>query len=201
MVETMAKRNSIIVSLILIAAVIAAVVYFQYIQNRTPMETPTPSSSQLASPSLSPSPSASVTMEYYCGISALNAQGATIAYMQTYVMNTSQGANLRIDVTFNSVVDEKVNVTLENLKIYAFNSSAIYSDWDVTSWNTSINQERVLNYSFSQNEVTLQPKGSNSVIVEVNVANDAPSGSYAVNINLDSGKLWLGIIVAPSAEG
>jgi hypothetical protein len=104
-------------------------------------------------------------------------------------------------------------IPIENIALTAYNSTIDYSNnWDTSSWNTSIVEQSVFNYSFSVNQLTLQPNMSNSTILTIKWANNAPTGRYALEINLSNlkflsaqnkydqsyaGSIWLGIIVTP----
>lgn len=132
------------------------------------------------------------------------------------VINASQGTTLKMNLTLTSITSLQIAIPLENLKLTAYNSTIDYTNnWDSTGWNTSIIQERVLNYSFGLSQLTLQPNMSNSTTITIKVAENAPSGRYTLDINLGKIKfltapgkydlsysqgIWLGMIVTPKVN-
>jgi len=131
------------------------------------------------------------------------------------VINASLGSTQHLNLTLTSMSSMQILIPAENLKLTAFNSTIDYSNnWDTSSWNTSVTQESVFNYSLSLSQLILQPNVSNSTIVTINLANNAPTGRYALEINLGDVKflsahgkhdqsygssVWLGMIVTPKA--
>jgi uncharacterized membrane protein len=90
-------------------------------------------------------------------------------------MNVTQGSALQVNVTLTSLTDQELTIPIENLTLSGFNN---------TSWDTSIPQNKVLNYTFSINQLVLQPRGSNSTVLTINIAEDAPLGQYAFTVEL-----------------
>ena len=128
----------------------------------------------------------------YIGFSPSNAPvGTPIPLLMSSIsslgkedMNVSQGSALQINVTLTSRADYELTVTLENLTLNGVNNSS-----DYTSWDTSIPQNKVLNYTFSINQLVLQPHGSKSTVLTVNIAEDAPLGQYALTVELGNAQV------------
>jgi hypothetical protein len=98
--------------------------------------------------------------------------------INTRDMNVSQGTTLLINVTLSSLSSQQIAM-LTVLRLCSYNETVDYGNWyNWQEWNTSIVQERVFNYSFSPNEPTLQPLMSNSTVLTINLAEDAPLGRY-----------------------
>jgi hypothetical protein len=132
------------------------------------------------------------------------------------VFNTTQGATEQIALTLTSTMySPQIEIPLENLKLIAYNSTINYNDWDSSGWNTSLVQVKVFNYSFSPSQLTLQPNTPNSAIITIKLATNAPTGRYALEINLGKLKflsprgkddlpyaqgVWLGMIVTPKSN-
>ena len=129
------------------------------------------------------------------------------------VINASQGTTQQVNLTLSSMSSAQIAIPIENLKLTAYNSTIDYGDnWDTSSWNTSIVQQSVFNYSFSVSQITLQPNMSNSTIITIKWAGNAPTGRYTLYINLGDLKflsahgkydqsygtsIWLGVILTP----
>jgi hypothetical protein len=72
-----------------------------------------------------------------------------------------------------------------NLNLTGYNSSRYDAlDWRNWVWNSSLVQETIFNYSLSQNPIVLQSGISNSTILTLNWARDAPTGRYTISIPL-----------------
>jgi hypothetical protein len=75
------------------------------------------------------------------------------------------------------------SVPFENLSLTYYDS--FYNDWNnITDWNPSVPQQSVFNYSISQSQLTLQPNMSNSTIITINWADNAPTRRYSISVNL-----------------
>ena len=154
---------------------------------------------------------------YEYTISPQNVQFSYV--LQGITLQTTPGAELQINFTFMSTAPQKIMIPIENLALTAYNNndnSADYSQsWDTRTWNTSLVQDRVFNYSFSLEEPSLQPDTSNSTVLTINVSNNAPLGRYALEVNLGSVRLvdangvtetsyeeriWLGLIVSQNSS-
>lgn len=95
--------------------------------------------------------------------------------------NISQGVLLQVNLTFTSITDQQIVIPLENLTVTYYNTLVNRHNFISTSDNYSIIQE-AFNYSFSLNPIPLQPLRSNSTLLTINVANDAPLGQYTLDI-------------------
>ncbi len=108
------------------------------------------------------------------------------------IVNTTQGATLNVNFTLTSMCSAKIAVPVE-LELLGYDSTIEGRDTLPTFgfgggfdfWNTSVVQERVFNYSFSFSKVNLEPWLSNSTIITINLADDAPVGRYLVFLYLD----------------
>jgi hypothetical protein len=176
------KRFVILLAVVAVfmVGVISALVYFGFVAQKTPSATP--------------------AVQYSTTISSLN----------TKDLNVSQGTNLQLNLTFTSISSEQLTIPIENLTLLGYDGSMPidYKSWNFSAnWNTSIPQERVFNYTFGLNQITLQPEMSNSTVLTIHVAEDAPIGKYTFDINLGtviseselpySGSIGLGLIVTP----
>jgi len=132
------------------------------------------------------------------------------------VFNSTQGATEQIALTLTSTMYSPIiEIPLENLKLIAYNGTIDYNNWDTNGWNTSLVQAKVFNYSFSPGQLTLQPNTPSSAIITIKLASNAPTGRYALEINLGKLKfisppgkydlsyaegVWLGMIVTPKSH-
>jgi hypothetical protein len=98
-------------------------------------------------------------------------------------LNVSQGTTQMLNYTLASMCSSQFSVSIENLTLTYYDS--FYNDWNnVTDWNPSVPQQSVFNYSLSQSQLTLQPNMSNSTIITINWADNAPTGRYIISVNL-----------------
>jgi hypothetical protein len=115
------------------------------------------------------------------------------------------GETQQINLTFTSHYSSQIAITIENLRLIAYNNTTDPKNWDTSNWNTSIVQEKVFTYLFSLSEITLQPNMSNSTIITLSLTNNSPMGRYALEIDLSnrydnlsySGSIPLGLVVSP----
>ena len=113
---------------------------------------------------LRPHPVGTPVVSYSYNISPLNTKG----------MNISQGTTLQANLTFTSKNNQQLSIPIENLKLSTYNEEV----------ETSIIQEKVFNYSFSLSHLTLKPSMSNSTILTISLAQDAPIGRYELALNI-----------------
>jgi hypothetical protein len=107
------------------------------------------------------------------------------------IVNTTQGATLKVNFTLTSMCSAKIAVPIE-LKLLGYDSTIEGYDTLPTFgfgggfdfWNTSLVQERVFNYSMSFAKLTLQPQMSNSTIITFSLADDASLGRYLIDLSL-----------------
>ncbi len=99
-------------------------------------------------------------------------------------INVSQGNAQQITLTFKSVTSSELEVPIENLTVVGYTSDLNYNfNGNSSGWSTSA-QDAVFTYSFSLSQLILQPYASNSTVLTINLADDAPSGSYSIEIML-----------------
>jgi hypothetical protein len=131
--------------------------------------------------------------------------------LNTKDMNVSQGTTLLINLNFTSRAYNQMTIPLENLGLVAYSDKIDYLHWDVSNWNSSIIQEKVFNYSFGTSQLDLQPAMSNSTVLTINLAQDAPLGRYELYLNIGSvkdelsglsysGSIPIAMIVTPKQE-
>jgi hypothetical protein len=104
--------------------------------------------------------------------------------------NVSQGATYQINYTLLSWgCPEQFTVTIENLTLTKYASFDSYPDgnfcWEnISAWKPSIAQDTIFNYSLSLSQLTLQPHMSNSTIITLKWADNAPTGHYLISVNI-----------------
>jgi hypothetical protein len=125
--------------------------------------------------------------------------------------NVSQGSTLQVNLTFSSIMTKQpIVIPIENLVVTYYNSTVNYHSWITYNDNFSLIQAEAFNYSFSVNPIILQPSMSNSTILTINLANDAPLGQYSTDIRSSeisdnyfhesyTTSFYLGIIITPKA--
>ncbi len=92
----------------------------------------------------------------------------------------SQGSTVRVNLTLSSSFDTEFPLPFRNITISSFNG---------TSWDSSVPREKIFNYTFSQNPLPLPPRGDNSCIITVNLANDVPIGEYRLFVRYGNASL------------
>jgi hypothetical protein len=105
-----------------------------------------------------------------------------------YYTNVTQGNNLKVNVTITSTGPEEF-VYIKNLQVWWYNHNVLLTTWDDPeddTGNPSIIQMSAFNYTSSPNSVSLQPFTSNSTIITLHIAKDAPTGQYSMYINLEA---------------
>ena len=104
--------------------------------------------------------------------------------------NISQGETCQINYTLLSWgCPEQFTVTIANLTLTKYASFDSYPDgnfyWEnISAWEPSIAQDTIFNYSLSLSQLTLQPHMSNSTIITLKWADNAPTGHYLISVNL-----------------
>jgi hypothetical protein len=94
-------------------------------------------------------------------------------------LTVSQGSALQLNVTLTSRTEQKLTIAPQNLTLNGVSNSSDYPSWD-----TSIPQSEVLSYAFDAEQLVLQPYESNSTVLTISIAEDAPLGQYALSIDL-----------------
>jgi len=95
-------------------------------------------------------------------------------------MNVTQGSTLQVNVTLTSLTDQELTIPFENLTLAGFNN---------TAWDNSIPQNKLFNYTFSTNQLVLQPHESKSTVVTLEIAEDAPLVKYLFYIELGNSQV------------
>jgi hypothetical protein len=100
--------------------------------------------------------------------------------LSTWRENITQGSTLKVNVTLISRADQELTIPIENLKLAGFNN---------TAWNNHIPQNKLFNYTFSNNELVLQPNESKSTVLTLEIAEDAPLVEYLFYIELGNSQI------------
>ncbi len=117
-------------------------------------------------------------------ITVINQGVTSISGFNSAFDNVPQGTNLQFNLNFASRSGEPILMQIENLKINYYNSTVDTKQWINSDPNQYTDlQKNALNYSFNPNPVTLQQLASNSTILTMNLAQDAPTGQYSFEIN------------------
>jgi hypothetical protein len=82
-------------------------------------------------------------------------------------LNTSQGSTFQVTIIQTSLLDAELSLPFESLDIMAYNDSS-----------SNIPKGMLYTYSFSKNPLIIPPNGSDSTILTVTMAGDAPIGKY-----------------------
>ena len=135
------------------------------------------------------------------------------------IINASQGSAQQVNLTLTSICSTEIAIPIENLTINGYTIGISDNVNESSPWSTSV-QESVFNYSFSLNQLILQPFKSNSTMITINLTdsfNEQPTtlGSYSLDISFGkiiflsppskydisySGGFPIVMIVAPSAH-
>jgi len=151
------SRKYLIVSVVLAALVIISSILVVYISNRPVIAT-----------------SESLYVAYYDPVGQNSSSGA---------LNVTQGSTQQINYTLASMCSSQITIPIENLTLTSYDS--FYNNWNnVTDWNPSIPQDTIFNYAISQSQLTLQAGMSNSTIITIQWAGNAPTGRYIISVNL-----------------
>lgn len=134
---------------------------------------------------------------YYSTLTVLNPQVTEVAGYEGFFNNISQGLKLQVNIIFTSIGDQSLTLPIENLKVTYYNNNVDLHKWINDNGNYSLLQQQAFDYQFIPTLVTLQPKMSNSTILTMNIAQDAPTGQYSIEINIGNGTIGLEIIIIP----
>ncbi len=104
------------------------------------------------------------------------------------IINATQGTIQQVNLTLTSLCSTKIAIPIENLTINGYTIGTRYNVNESQPWSTSA-QERVFNYSFSLNQLILQPFKSNSTVITIHLTDSflqqpTTLGSYSLVINL-----------------
>lgn len=184
----MPSRRRIGIAAILITVIIVAAMLI-YSFSHQPSVNPftdnghTPLNTQAATVNPDTTPVSSVIPPYECSFTALNPQNAQVpGYSGFY--NVSQGSRLQMNVTFTSVSNQLVTISIENLTVTYFTSTVNLHSVTSGEGNYSILQQSAFTCSFSPNQLTIQPYASNSTLLSINLTQNAPTGQYTIDMNL-----------------
>jgi hypothetical protein len=143
---------------------------------------------------------------YTTTMSTLNSEVDNIGTGMGRYDNVSQGTPFQVNLTFTSITTQKKLITIENLTVCYYNSTVDRHKFIASDKSYPVIQALAFNYSFSLNPVVLQPYMSNSTILTINLADDAPLGQYTLAIHTAriiengisySGSFGLEMIVTP----
>jgi hypothetical protein len=87
-------------------------------------------------------------------------------------VNVTQGMSFAVNLTITSRTDKKLSIPL-NLTLYIIRSS--------TGWQ-GLPEETGFTFSFEPDLLVLEPYGSNSSLLSVMIAEDAPVGEYQFSV-------------------
>jgi hypothetical protein len=104
-----------------------------------------------------------------------------------YYTNVTQGNDLKINVTLTSTGHEEL-VYIKNVQLWWYNPEVNLYTWSdpPNTGNDSNIQANAFSYFSSPNPVSLQPSTSNSTILTLHIAKNAPIGQYSMYINLEA---------------
>ena len=98
-----------------------------------------------------------------CKVSSLSEEG----------MSVSQGGVLRVYVTLTSRADQDLIIPIGNPRFDSF-----YNSSDGAKFYSSVIEAKVLNCTFDHAQLVLPLHGSNSTVLTLEMAEDAPVGEY-----------------------
>ena len=87
--------------------------------------------------------------------------------LSQYSVNVTQGESFDINVTVTSLVENETITKTVGVQILGYNNSA----WSGES-------QRIFNASFTVSPVVVGPREEKATILTMNIADDAPAGSY-----------------------
>jgi hypothetical protein len=143
---------------------------------------------------------------YNCSFSVLNPQVTEVSGLGNgFYNNVSQGTSLKVKMTFASRTDEPITIPVENLTVSYYNSTVDLHRWINNNANYSSIQQQAFDYSFNLNPVTVQPYMSNSTLLTINLAKNAPVGQYSLEVNLGKPEVtiddWNSVIPYSGVDG
>jgi hypothetical protein len=110
-----------------------------------------------------------------------------------YIMNVTQGSTQQVNFTITSNTDQELTIPLLDLKLEALVSETYNGELDsfipLPDWPNHFHfnqsaQDRPFNYTFSHNQLILQPYESDSTVITLDIVEDAPLGFYVFKIGL-----------------
>jgi hypothetical protein len=88
--------------------------------------------------------------------------------------NITQGMAFTVNITISSFAGKELTIPLR----------LSLEDLENVGWMPPLTEEEVFSSAFEPNPLILQPHGSNSSLLTVNLAEDAPLGAYVFNVEL-----------------
>jgi hypothetical protein len=98
-------------------------------------------------------------------------------------VNVTQGMTAHINVTFTSVTNQPIEIPIENLTLSTYSSTINPKVW-ADNENSSLIQSDVCTYNFSFDSLLLQPSTSNTTVLSIQFADNAPVGQYYFNVHI-----------------
>lgn len=95
----------------------------------------------------------------------------TETYTPSHFLNVGKGSTFQINITQTSLLDTELSLPFESLDLMAYNNSS-----------ANIPKGMLYSYSFTKNPLIIPPNGTNSTILTVKMANDAPIGQYLLYV-------------------
>jgi hypothetical protein len=181
-IKSYSKPTAIVVGT-LILAISVTLIFTQYALTQSVAQAP------IVKTPMENSQTSTPPMLYDHNFSVLNTGVAEVSGYNGFLDNVSQGLSLQVNITFTSKTSQQIVIPVENLKVTYYNSTVDLHRWINTNDNYSLIQQQAFNYSLSLNQLTLQPNMSNSTILKINLAQNAPLGQYSIEINIGNIKV------------
>ncbi len=107
--------------------------------------------------------------------------GASLYSQDAAYIKISQGATFQENYIITSFTDKEILIPIEGITLSSYNDTL----WE----NLSVPQEKVFNYTFSPTHLTIEPYATNSSVLTIQMAQDAPIGKYRLSITLGNSQL------------
>jgi hypothetical protein len=175
-------KRTVLAGIIILIVVVSALAIISSLNTKqaSSVGTPSPVSSSTPNHGFEATP----VPVYNLSFSVLNPQVTEVSGYNGFYNNVSQGLSLQVNMTFTSRTDQPIIIPVENLSVSYYNSTVNLHSWINSDDDYSSIQQQAFNYSFSLNQVTVQPNMSNSALLTINLAKNAPIGQYSLEINL-----------------
>ena len=106
-------------------------------------------------------------------------------------MNVTQGSTLQVNFNLTSITDQELTIPAENVRLIHVFSESYDGELDTFIlgrvnyylYNSS-GQDKVFDYAFGADQVVLQPGESGSIVLTLEVAENAPLGEHSLYISL-----------------
>jgi hypothetical protein len=93
-------------------------------------------------------------------------------------VNVSQGSTFQINITLTSLLETELILPFESIDVMGFNDSS-----------TNIPKGILFSFNFDKNPLIISPNSSDSTILTINMADDAPIGKYLILIKYGNSNL------------